>query len=175
MPAQLADSARRPHEINTFCMEQRIDYKRIAPDAYTAMAGIERYVRKTGLEHSLLELLKIRASQINGCAFCIDMHTQDARAAGETEQRLYLLAAWREAPFYTPRERAALEYAEALTLVASGGVPDALMARTREHFTDEEIVALTMAMVAINGWNRMMIAFAVPAGTYRPAATHASA
>lgn len=175
MPAQLADSARRLHEINTFGMEQRIDYKRIAPDAYAAMAGIERYVRKTGLERPLLELVKIRASQINGCAFCIDMHTQDARTAGETEQRLYLLAAWREAPFYTPRERAALDYAEALTLVASGGVPDALMARTREHFTDEEIIALTMAVVAINGWNRMMIAFAVPAGTYRPAATHASA
>lgn len=155
-------------------MERRIDYKRIAPGAYAAMAGVGRYVRQTGLERSLVELVTIRASQINQCAFCIDMHTQDARAEGETEQRLYLLAAWREAPFYTPRERAALEYAEALTLVASGGVPDALMERVREHFTDEEVIALTMAVVAINGWNRMMIAFAVPAGIYRPAA-HAEA
>lgn len=151
-------------------MEQRIDYKRIAPGSYAAMAGVGRYVRQTGLDRTLVELVTIRASQINRCAFCIDMHTLDARAAGETEQRLHLLAAWREAPFYTPRERAALEYTEALTLVATEGVSDALMERVREHFTDEEVVALTMAVVAINGWNRMMIAFAVPAGNYHPAA-----
>ena len=148
----------------------RIDYRNVLPGAMEAMRGLEEIVHASTLEPELLELVKMRASQLNGCAYCLDMHSKDARARGESEQRLHVLAAWREAPFYTPRERAALEYTEALTLVATEGVSDALMERVREHFTDEEIVALTMAVVAINGWNRMMIAFAVPAGNYHPAA-----
>src|SRR5579885_23861 len=139
-------------------MQQRIPYKEIAPEGYQAMARLEHYVRHAGLEPSLLELVKIRASQINGCAFCLDMHTQDARAAGETEQRLYTLSAWRATPFFTDRERAALAWAEAVTLVA-GGVPDTVYEEARRHFTERELIDLTWAVVAINGWNRLNIAF----------------
>ncbi len=128
------------------------------------MLDLEMYVRKSShLEPSLLELIKMRASQINGCAYCIDMHSKDARAAGETEQRLYALNAWRETPFFTDRERAALAWTEAVTLVSDGHVPDEIYAEARERFTEEDLVNLTMAVVAINGWNRMAIAFrAVP-------------
>ncbi|HET7619750.1 MAG TPA: carboxymuconolactone decarboxylase family protein [Vicinamibacterales bacterium] len=156
-------------------MTPRIDYHK-ASGAYEVMLGLERYVRNSGLEHPLLELVKTRASQINGCAYCIDMHTKDARAAGETEQRLYGLSAWRETPFYTPRERAALEWTEALTLISENDVPDDLYARVREHFTEEELVNLSMAIVTINGWNRLAIPFRSVPGSYQvPARTPAHA
>ncbi len=134
-----------------------------------AMLALQREVNNSGLEHPLMELIKIRASQINGCAYCIDMHTKDARAAGETEQRIYALNAWRETPFYSERERAALEWTEAVTLVGETHVPDAVYEHVRQHFSEGELVALTFALVAINGWNRLSIAFRAPAGTYQPA------
>lgn len=150
-------------------MEQRINYQKTASGAFKAMLAMENHVRQCGLEHSLLELVKTRASQINGCAFCIDMHTKDARAAGETEQRLYGLSAWRETPFYSERERAALELTEAVTLITNSGVPDALHQKVREHFSEEETVNLVAAIIAINGWNRLAITFHTPAGSYQPA------
>lgn len=152
-------------------MSGRFDYATVAPGANEAMRGLERYVRGSGLERSLLELVKIRASQLNGCAYCLDMHTKDARAAGESEQRLYVLAAWREAPFFTERERAALEWAEALTVVEREGVTDELYERTRRHFSELELVNLTISIVAINGWNRLSVAFRSPEpGSYTPRA-----
>jgi AhpD family alkylhydroperoxidase len=159
-------------------MEPRINTATVAPDAYKAMFGLEAYVRRSGLEQSLLELVKTRASQINGCAYCLDMHTKDARAHGESEQRLYGLSAWRETPYYSDRERAALAWTEAVTLVAEGHVPDAVYEEARQHFTEEELVNLTLAVVAINGWNRLAISFRAAAGTYQPASnsvqTHAA-
>lgn len=125
-------------------------------------------VETSGLERPLLDLIKIRASQINGCAYCIDMHTKDARRAGESEQRIYGLGAWRETPFFSDRERAALDWAEAVTRVSDGHVSDDVYARTRPHFTDDELAALTFAAVAINGWNRLATAVRVPAGSYQP-------
>ncbi|EEF58744.1 carboxymuconolactone decarboxylase family protein [Pedosphaera parvula] len=151
-------------------MKPRLDYTKASPGAYKAMAGLEHYVRHSGLEPSLLELIKLRASQINGCAFCIDMHTKDARAHGETEQRLYLLDAWREAPFYSERERAALAWTEAVTLVSESHVPDSIYEQARAQFSEEEMINLTMAVVAINGWNRISIAFRAVPGAYQPAA-----
>jgi AhpD family alkylhydroperoxidase len=152
-------------------MEPRIDYLKVAPPgAAQAMYGLENYVRNCGLEHSLLELMKVRASQLNGCAYCIDMHSKDARAAGETEQRLYLLDAWRESPFYSERERAALEWTEALTLISTNHVPDELYERVSKHFTEAEMVNLSMAVIAINGWNRLSISFRAVPGTYEPKA-----
>jgi AhpD family alkylhydroperoxidase len=149
-------------------MESRIDFKKVSPNAVKAMFGLQSYVNASGLPHALLELVKMRASQINGCAFCIDMHSKDARAKGETEQRLYALDAWRETPFYTPQERAALAWTEAITLIREGHAPDASYAEVREHFSESEIVDLTLAIVAINGWNRLSIAFRTPPGTYVP-------
>jgi AhpD family alkylhydroperoxidase len=149
-------------------MTQRIDYKRVAPEAYKAMLGIENYVRASGLEHSLLELLKTRVSQINGCAHCLDMHTKEARAAGETEQRLHLLPAWREAPCYSDRERAALAWAEALTQLSANGVPDELYAGVRRHFDEKALVDLTLAIIGINGWNRLAVPFRSETGSYQP-------
>ncbi|HET9983771.1 MAG TPA: carboxymuconolactone decarboxylase family protein [Longimicrobiales bacterium] len=149
-------------------MTTRLRYRDAAPGAVEAMVGLETYTRSAGLEPGLLELVKMRASQINGCAYCLDMHSKDARAGGESEQRLYLLPAWREAPFYTPRERAALEWTEALTRVADGGVPDEVYAVAREQFSEKELVDLTLAVVAINGWNRLAIAFRPEVGSYRP-------
>jgi AhpD family alkylhydroperoxidase len=146
-------------------MEPRLDYHQ--GGAYQAMAGLEKYVRNCGLEHSLLELVKTRASQINGCAYCIDMHTKDARAGGETEQRLYALSAWRETPFYTERERAALEWAEALTLISENDIPDDLYDSVRQHFSESELVNLTMAIITINGWNRLAIPFRTVPGSYQ--------
>jgi AhpD family alkylhydroperoxidase len=140
-----------------------------------AMHGLEEPLRNSGLEPALRELVKTRASQINGCAYCLDMHTKDARARGETEQRLYALNAWRETPFYTDRERAALEWTEQLTLIADKNVPDDLYARVREHFNDEELVNLTLAVVQINGYNRFAISFRAPAGSYQPGQTLATA
>ena len=133
-----------------------------------AMMGLQRYVDDCGLEKLLLELVKTRASQINGCAYCIDMHTKDARAAGETEQRLYALSAWRETPFYSERERAALEWTEALTLISESHVPDTIFEAVRPHFTDKELADLTAAVVLINGWNRFAISFRDVPGTYEP-------
>lgn len=150
-------------------MQERLAYGKVAPEGLKAMQGLEAYVRRCGLESSLLELVKTRASQINGCAFCIDMHTKDARAHGETEQRLYGLSAWREAPFYTDRERAALAWTEAVTLVADGHVPDEVYEQARQHFDEKELVDLTFAIVAINGWNRLAVGFRALAGTYEPA------
>lgn len=131
------------------------------------MLNLETYIRQSGIEHSLLELVKTRASQINGCAFCIDMHTKDARAAGETEQRLYALNAWRETPFYTDRERAALAWTEAITLIGEGHAPDDVYEEVRQRFTEEELVNLTLAIVTINGWNRLSIAFRALPGSYQ--------
>lgn len=150
-------------------MPLRIAYGLVAPDARKAMIGLESYVKECGLEHTLLELVKTRASQINGCAYCVDMHTQDARAAGESEQRLYTLSVWRETPFFSDRERAALAWTEAVTTVANGHPSDEAFQALRQHFTDKEIVDLTMAIVTINGWNRLSIAMGTEAGTYRPA------
>jgi AhpD family alkylhydroperoxidase len=150
-------------------MDSRIEYDKAAPGVLKAMWGLEHYVKKSGLEPSLLELVKMRASQVNGCAFCLDMHSKDARARGETEQRLYLLNAWRESPFYTDRERAALEWTEAVTLIANEHVPDDVYERARRQFSEEELVNLTMAVVAINGWNRLAISFRAVPGAYRPA------
>ncbi len=151
-------------------MNPRFDFHSVAPRGLQAMLGLQAYVNNAGLEHSLLELVKMRASQINGCAFCLDMHSKDARAAGETEQRLYLLDAWEETSLYSPRERAALQWTEAVTRVADGHVPDEVYRSVREHFSEEELVNLTYALVAINGWNRLCIAFRAQAGTYRPKA-----
>jgi AhpD family alkylhydroperoxidase len=147
-------------------MHQRLDYKRASPDAWKAMLNTENQVRGSGLEPSLLELVKTRASQINGCAWCLDMHTKDARARGETEQRLYLLSAWRECTCYSDRERAALAWTEAVTQIAVAGVPDALYEEVRRHFDEKAIVDLTLAIIAINGWNRMNVAFRTEAGGY---------
>jgi AhpD family alkylhydroperoxidase len=132
------------------------------------MYAVERYVRECGLERRLLELVKLRASQINGCAYCVDMHTKDARANGETEQRLYAVVVWREAPFFTERERAALAWTEAVTLVSQEQVPDNVFEIARKEFSDKELVNLTMAVIAINGWNRLAISFRAVAGTYQP-------
>ncbi len=131
------------------------------------MRGLEAYTKQCGLERSLLELVKTRASQINGCAYCIDMHTKDARANGESEQRLYALIAWRETPFFTERERAALAWTEAVTRVADTQVPGEVYELAREHFNEKELVDLTLAIVAINGWNRLSIAFRTVPGTYQ--------
>lgn len=147
---------------------QRIDYARVAPGAYRAQSGIESYVRSSGLEHSLLHLMKIRASYLNGCAYCVDMHTKDARLAGESEQRLYAVPVWHETPFFTPRERAALAWTDAVNDVGRTHVPDEVFEEARRHFTDEEIVNLTMVVIAINGWNRLAVAFRTPPGSYVP-------
>ena len=147
-------------------MAPRIDVTKY-PDAVKAMYGLERVAREHGIDRKLLHLIKTRVSQINGCAYCIDMHTKDARAEGETEQRLYGLSAWQETPFYTPRERAALEWAETLTLIGSHHVTDELYARTHEHFTEAELVGLTFAVIAINGWNRLAIPFRAEVGSYQ--------
>jgi AhpD family alkylhydroperoxidase len=149
-------------------MESRLDHAAVAPAALTAMLGLEKYVRSSGLEHSLLDLVKLRASQLNGCAYCLDMHWKDARARGETEQRLYLLDAWRESPGYSDRERAALAWVEAVTHISEGHAPDDVYEAARAQFDEKELVDLTMAIVAINGWNRLAIAFRAPAGEYQP-------
>ncbi len=149
-------------------MSARLNYAKAAPGAYKAMLGLENYVNESGLEPTLLDLVRLRASQINGCAFCIDMHWKDLRARGEEEQRLYMLNAWRESSLYSERERAALAWAEAVTLVASEQVPDALFEQARQHFSDKELADLTLAVIAINGWNRFNVAFRTPAGNYQP-------
>lgn len=149
-------------------MERRLNYTKVAPGGIQAMSKLHKYVEDSGLERSLLELLKTRASQINGCAFCIDMHTKDARALGESEQRLYLLNAWREAPFYTERERAALAWTEAVTLISENHASDEDYAAARGEFSEQELVNLTMAIISINGWNRLAISFRAVPGNYEP-------
>src|ERR671928_41366 len=149
-------------------MEQRINVLEAGQGAMKAMLGLSAYLSKTGLEKRLLELLDFRVSQINGCAYCLDMHSKDLRAAGETEQRLYMLDAWREAPLYTERERAALAWAEAVTKLEKNNVPDDVYEEALCQFSEEELVDLTMAVIAINSYNRINIAFHTPAGDYVP-------
>ena len=148
-------------------MQARLDFRKASPAAEKAMSALHGFVRNCGLDHSLLELVKLRASQLNGCAHCIDMHTKELRADGESEQRLYLLSAWREAPFYSERERAALAWAEAVTLLKDGEVPDEVYEQARTQFSEEELVNLTMALVAINGANRLNIAFRTVPGSHQ--------
>ncbi len=151
-------------------MQPRINYNNASPGAFKAMLGLETFVRTSGIDHALLHLIKVRASQINGCAYCIDMHTIDARAAGETEQRLYALNAWRETPFFNERERAVLAFTEAVTLISEHHVPDFVFDEVRRHFSETEVVNLAMAIVTINGWNRLAITFRSVPGEYKPAA-----
>src|SRR5579863_637182 len=148
-------------------MEHRLNPYKASPKGYQAMAALEHFVMSCGLERPLLELVKMRASQINGCAYCLDMHSKDARALGETEQRLYLLNAWREAPFFTERERAALEWTEAITLIASSRAPDDVYERVAKQFNPEELANLTLAIATINSWNRLSIAFQAVPGSYK--------
>jgi AhpD family alkylhydroperoxidase len=156
-------------EKNTYTPEPRFNLQNPSlADIMKAMYGLEAPLRNTSLEPALRELIKVRASQLNGCAYCLDMHTKDARAHGETEQRLYATSAWRETPFFTDRERAALEWTEHLTLIASKDISDELFARVREHFSEQEIIHLTLAVVQINSWNRLVITARVPVGSYQP-------
>ncbi len=150
-------------------MRARLDPRKVAPEAMKTIGDLHGYVRRCGLDHSLLELVKLRASQINGCAWCMDMHSKELRAEGEDEQRLHLLSAWRECPFYSERERVALAWTEALTLLTVGNVPDEVFAQARTQFTEEELVKLTVAIVAINGANRINVAFRTVPGSYQPA------
>ena len=150
-------------------MKERIDYQKFAHEALHSLLAFERYLAASGIDPKLLHLIKLRASQINGCAYCIDMHSKDARAAGETEQRLYELNAWRETPFYSEREGAALEWTEALTLISQTHAPDDVFERVSAHFSEKEIVDLTYAIACINTWNRIAIAFRAVPGTYQPA------
>jgi len=149
-------------------MEARIDLKHVNPGIMHAMLGLERQVHKAGLDSKLLDLVRMRASQINGCAYCLDMHSKDARANGESEQRLYGLEAWRETPYYSARERAALEWTEALTLVSETHVPDEVYERVRQQFSEDELAHLSLAVVAINGWNRLNVAARTVPGDYVP-------
>src|SRR4051794_39440113 len=149
-------------------MNSRISFFKIAPDAVKAQLGVEAFVMKSGLELRLIDLVRLRVSQINHCAYCIDMHWKDLRAAGETEQRLYGLDAWREAPYYTDRERAALAWAESVTSLTEGYVPDDVYETARAQFNERELVNLTMAVVSINSWNRLNVALRTEAGNYQP-------
>ncbi|HKY07358.1 MAG TPA: carboxymuconolactone decarboxylase family protein [Candidatus Binatia bacterium] len=153
-------------------MSERIDYTKVGSGALRAMYGLEKYLAESSVEKPLRELIKVRASQMNGCAYCIDMHWKDARAAGETEQRLYGVSAWREAPYYSDRERAALDWTEALTLIANDHVSDELYERVRRQFSEQELVDLTMAVVTINAWNRIAISFRAQPGSYQPPQRH---
>lgn len=149
-------------------MKSRLDYSQVAPKAIKGLLEIENYIHHSNLEKSLFELVKTRASQINGCGYCLDMHTKDARKEGETEQRLYALSAWRETPFFTERERIALEWTEALTLIAGNPISDELYERVSKEFNEQDLIALTMTIIAINGWNRLAIPFRTVAGSYNP-------
>jgi AhpD family alkylhydroperoxidase len=150
-------------------LKPRLQMDKAAPEALKAVLQVSAYLHNhSGLESSLLNLVFLRASQINGCAWCIDMHTKDARALGETEQRLYLTSAWREAPFYSERERAALAWTEAVTLVAKDHVPDEIYEEVKQHFNEKELVNLTLAITQINVWNRFNVAFRNIAGSYQP-------
>jgi AhpD family alkylhydroperoxidase len=150
-------------------MQARLNYAKTAPGVYDAMEGLEKYLEQCGLEKSLMFLVQMRASQMNGCAYCLDMHWKDLRAIGEKEQRLYSLDAWRECPYYTDRERAALAWTEAVTLIAQGHAPDAVYDQARSQFTEKELSDLTLAVAAINAWNRLSIAARIVPGGYQPA------
>ncbi len=150
-------------------MKTRINTTAVNPGAFNAMLGLEAYLQQSGVDTKLLDLIKLRVSQINGCAYCIDMHWKDLRAAGETEQRLYGLDAWRESPYYSERERAALSWAEAVTNITDGHVSDDIFEDAHRYFKDEELANLTLGVVAINGWNRLNIAFRTTPGLYQPA------
>jgi AhpD family alkylhydroperoxidase len=150
-------------------MEARLNAQQASPAAYAAMIGLEMFVRKgSKLEPSLVQLVKARASQINGCDYCIDIYTKDVRTEGETKQRLYALTSWRETPFFTARERAALAWTEALTLITKGHVPDDMYELAKQSFSDEELVNLTLAVITINGWNRIAVSFRTVPGSYQP-------
>ena len=149
-------------------MKPRIDFTRLSPEGYKAMLGLEHYLSTSTVEKKLLHLVKLRVSQINGCAFCLDKHWKDLKVEGETDQRMYSLDAWRETSFYTDRERAALAWAEAVTNISDGHAPDELFAEARQYFSEQELADLTLAVTAINGWNRISIAFRVVPGTYQP-------
>jgi AhpD family alkylhydroperoxidase len=149
-------------------MQARIEQRNVNPGGYKAMLGLEQYLATCGLEKKLLDLIRLRVSQINGCAYCLDMHWKDLQVEGETEQRMYSLDAWRETPYYTEREHAALAWAEAVTKVAETHVPDDVYERARQHFDEQQLADLTLATVAINGWNRLNIAFRTVPGTYQP-------
>ena len=151
-------------------MKPRIEGAKVAPGAYHAMLGLETYLHQSGLEIPLLHLIKLRASQLNGCAYCIDMHWKDLRAVGENEQRLYGLDAWRESPYYTDRERAALSWTEAVTLITDGHVSDEVYEEVRPHFSEKELADLTFAVATINAWNRLAISLRAEAGKYQPQA-----
>ena len=148
-------------------MQPRVDYHKLSPGGYKAMLGLEHYLASSTLEKGLLHMIKLRVSQLNGCAFCLDMHWKDLKAEGENEQRMYSLDAWRETSFYTEKERAALAWAEAVTNVTEGHVPDEVYEETRKHFSEPELADLTLAVVTINAWNRLSIAFRVVPGTYQ--------
>lgn len=156
-------------------METRIDFPKVAPAGLQAVLQLSKYVHDCGIENSLLQLVFMRASQLNGCAYCLDMHSKDARAAGETEQRLYALDAWRETPFYSDRERAALAWTETVTNIQHGHAPDAAYEETRKFFNETELVNLTLAIASINVWNRLAIPFRAPAGSYQVQKASASA
>jgi AhpD family alkylhydroperoxidase len=147
----------------------RIDYNKVAPEGLKTVRAIEHYLHKSELEAELLELVKLRASLMNGCAYCVDLHTKDARAKGETEQRLFAVPVWRETPFFTPRERAALAWTEAVTEIGRAGVSDVLYNEARSQFTEKELVDLTIAVIAINAWNRLAVTFRAPVGNHKPA------
>lgn len=155
-------------ETGSTALGARIDYRKASPEAMRAMAALERFVHSSGLESKLVELVKLRASYLNGCAYCVDVHTKDARVAGETEQRLYSVPVWRETPFFTPRERAALAWAESVTDVGRTGVPDDVYEQARAEFSEAELLALTMAVIAINGWTRLAVSFRTEPGSYQP-------
>ena len=146
----------------------RVDYNRLAPEGVRAVGVVDEYVRRSELEPALVELVKVRASLINGCAYCVDIHTKDARAKGETEQRLFAVPVWRETRFFSARERAALAWTEAVTEIGRSGVSDALYDEARAHFTDKELVDLTIAVMAINSWNRLAVTFRPAVGSYKP-------
>ena len=149
-------------------MEPRIDFLKVGQGAFQALLGVEKYLHESELETTLLDLIKLRASQINGCAYCIDMHWKDLRAAGETEQRLYGLDAWEESPYYSDRERAALAWTESVTNIQDGHVPDSVYEHVRKQFTEKELADLTVAVTAINSWNRLNIAIRTVPGSYQP-------
>ncbi|MFI5271682.1 MAG: carboxymuconolactone decarboxylase family protein [Ktedonobacterales bacterium] len=149
-------------------MAERMSYSRVAPGVSQAMVGLENHVKASDLDPILLDLMRVRVSQLNGCAFCLDMHSKDLLAAGQSMQRIYMLDTWREAPGYSDRERAALAWAEAVTLLPGREVSDEVYAQARAAFSERELANLTLAVVAINGWNRLNIAFRTPAGTYEP-------
>ncbi len=150
-------------------MKPRFNYAKAAPGTYEAMDSLDQYLQRCGLEESLILLIQLRASQINGCAYCLDMHWKDLRAIGEKEQRLYSLDAWRECPYYTDRERAALAWTEAITVITNGQVPDTVFEEVRPHFSEKELSDLTLAVATINAWNRLSISARLVPGAYQPA------